>query len=160
VTKHAFSGAPTTLKEHREKGANLEVDVAYQYLTFFCEDDAKVADIGKRYEAGEMVTSEVKAELIRCLQALVRKHQAAREKVTEAEIDYFMSTSKFGVNLPYGTRTAPPAKEKKPAATGQAAVQSYLAQHDIEGMLQAALNNLAKEMPPDPKAFLAQAFKR
>jgi tryptophanyl-tRNA synthetase len=29
ITKYAFSGGGATMKEHREKGANLEVDVPY-----------------------------------------------------------------------------------------------------------------------------------
>ena len=33
------------MKEHREFGGNTEVDVAYQYLTFFMEDDEKLAHI-------------------------------------------------------------------------------------------------------------------
>ena len=42
VNRHAFSGGQATAEEQREKGANLEVDVAYQYLRFFMEDDAEV----------------------------------------------------------------------------------------------------------------------
>ena len=42
VTKYAFSGGRGTLAEHRALGANLEVDVAYQYLRFFMEDDAEL----------------------------------------------------------------------------------------------------------------------
>ena len=83
------------LKEHREQGANIEVDVAYQYLTFFLEDDEKLAQIGKDYAAGRITTGEVKATLIEVLQALVARHQEARAKVTEEEVDYFMSQAKF-----------------------------------------------------------------
>ena len=42
VTKYAFSGGRATLAEHRELGANLDVDVSYQYLRFFMEDDAEL----------------------------------------------------------------------------------------------------------------------
>jgi len=42
VNRHAFSGGQATAEEQRLKGANLEVDVAYQYLRFFMEDDAEV----------------------------------------------------------------------------------------------------------------------
>ena len=45
IKKFAFSGGGKTLEEHREKGANLEVDIPYQYLTFFLEDDEKLEDI-------------------------------------------------------------------------------------------------------------------
>lgn len=40
IKKFAFSGGGATLEEHREKGANLEVDVPFIYLGFFLEDDA------------------------------------------------------------------------------------------------------------------------
>ena len=39
INKYAFSGGRQTVEEHREKGADLEVDVPYQYLTFFLDDD-------------------------------------------------------------------------------------------------------------------------
>ena len=39
ASRYAFSGGRETLEEHREKGGNADVDVAYQYLTFFMEDD-------------------------------------------------------------------------------------------------------------------------
>lgn len=44
------SGGQETLELQRELGANLEVDVAYQYLTYFLEDDEELADIGRRYK--------------------------------------------------------------------------------------------------------------
>lgn len=45
INKFAFSGGGATLEEHREKGGNPDVDVPFQYLTFFLEDDAKLAQI-------------------------------------------------------------------------------------------------------------------
>lgn len=42
INKHAFSGGGATLKEHKENGANLEVDIPYHYLRFFLEDDEKL----------------------------------------------------------------------------------------------------------------------
>lgn len=47
VNKHAFSGGQATIEEHREKGGNCDVDIAYQYLTFFLEDDEKLEQIRK-----------------------------------------------------------------------------------------------------------------
>ena len=35
INKYALSGGGNTLEEHRKNGANIEVDVAYQYLTYF-----------------------------------------------------------------------------------------------------------------------------
>ena len=125
-----------------------------------------MADIGRRYKAGEMGTSEVKKELVNVLQDLVRKHQEARKRVTEEEIDYFMSTAKFGGSREGGYTSKKKKAAAAPVASGasstqkQAEVQSYLDSHNIQGMVQAALENLAKEMPPDPRAFLAQTFQR
>jgi tryptophanyl-tRNA synthetase len=38
----SFSGGAKSLEEHRAKGANLDIDVPYQYLTFFLDDDEKL----------------------------------------------------------------------------------------------------------------------
>ena len=45
INKYAFSGGRDTKEEHQKYGGNTEVDVSYQYLTFFLEDDAKLAEI-------------------------------------------------------------------------------------------------------------------
>ena len=34
-----------TVEEHREKGGNCDVDIAFQYLTFFLEDDERLDEI-------------------------------------------------------------------------------------------------------------------
>ena len=34
-----------TVEEHREKGGDCEVDIAFQYLTFFLEDDQRLEEI-------------------------------------------------------------------------------------------------------------------
>jgi tryptophanyl-tRNA synthetase len=39
VNRYAFSGGRETVEEHREKGGNPDVDVSFQYLQFFLEDD-------------------------------------------------------------------------------------------------------------------------
>jgi tryptophanyl-tRNA synthetase len=59
INKYAFSGGGATLEEHRANGANLEVDVPWKYLNFFMEDDAKLANIGREYGAGRMLTGEL-----------------------------------------------------------------------------------------------------
>jgi tryptophanyl-tRNA synthetase len=46
VTSHAFSGGQETVEEHRRLGGDTEVDVSYQYLTFFLEDDEELERIG------------------------------------------------------------------------------------------------------------------
>jgi tryptophanyl-tRNA synthetase len=45
INKYAFSGGQATTEEHREKGGDPDVDVAFQYLTFFLESDEELAKI-------------------------------------------------------------------------------------------------------------------
>ena len=45
INKYAFSGGGATVEEHKEKGGNCDVDISYQYLSFFMEDDERLAEI-------------------------------------------------------------------------------------------------------------------
>lgn len=45
MNKYAFSGGRDTVEDHRKYGGDVTVDIAYQYLTFFLEDDEKLAQI-------------------------------------------------------------------------------------------------------------------
>lgn len=47
INKYAFSGGGATVEEHKEKGGNCDVDVSFQYLTFFMEDDDRLEEIRK-----------------------------------------------------------------------------------------------------------------
>ncbi|OXB71634.1 UNVERIFIED_CONTAM: hypothetical protein H355_011462 [Colinus virginianus] len=90
INKYAFSGGQATHEEQRTKGANLEIDVPFHYLTFLMEDDEKLRDIGEKYGSGEMQTGEVKAILIDLLQKLVKEHQERRAAVTDDVVRRFM----------------------------------------------------------------------
>ena len=86
------------------------------------------------------------------LQALVRAHQEKRAAVTEAEIDHFMSLSKFSA-APVGNSTSAP-QQRSPAE-----VEAYLKKHNVTEMLNRALADLVAEMPADPKEVLSRHFK-
>jgi hypothetical protein len=47
INKHGFSGGRETEEEHRKYGGDTEVDVAYQYLSFFLDDDDELKTIGE-----------------------------------------------------------------------------------------------------------------
>lgn len=72
-------------------GANLDVDISYQWLRFFMQDDARLEEIGRDYGAGRLLTGQVKAELVGVLAAMVERHQAARAAVSDAVVDAFMT---------------------------------------------------------------------
>jgi len=100
VKKYAYSGGGATLEEHREKGANLDVDIPYQYLTFFLEDDEKLEEIKQKYGKGEMLTSEVKKVLIEVLSKLITEHQQKRAKITTEDVRAFMKIRQIKVDVP------------------------------------------------------------
>ncbi len=89
IKKYAFSGGRETIKEHREKGGNPDVDVSYQWLTFFEEDDKKLEKIYHDYKSGALLTGELKQILIDKLTKFLKHHQAEREKAKK-KIDKFI----------------------------------------------------------------------
>lgn len=42
INSNAFSGGGRTKEEQIEFGANLEIDIPYNYLKFFLEDDERL----------------------------------------------------------------------------------------------------------------------
>lgn len=57
INKHAFSGGGATVEEHRANGGKPEVDVAYQYLSFFLEDDEELQKIHDVSSACKILTN-------------------------------------------------------------------------------------------------------
>ncbi|KAL8278449.1 hypothetical protein RQP46_009139 [Phenoliferia psychrophenolica] len=94
INKYAFSGGGATLEEHREKGGNPDVDVAFQYLTFFLEDDDELAAIDKAYRAGTLTTGDLKAKTITLIQAFVKDFQERKAAVTEDVVKSFMDPNR------------------------------------------------------------------
>ena len=47
VNRHGFSGGKETEEEHRKYGGDPDVDVAYQYLTFFLDDDEEIKTLAE-----------------------------------------------------------------------------------------------------------------
>ncbi len=90
INRFAFSGGQETVEEHRKKGGNVDVDVSFQYLKmFFEEDDSKLIEIQELYESGEMLSGELKAYLIDKINAFLKEHQARRKKA-KSKIKDFM----------------------------------------------------------------------
>jgi tryptophanyl-tRNA synthetase len=90
VNKYAFSGGKVSEAEHREQGGDTDVDVAYQYLTFFLEDDAELERIKIAYQKGELLTGELKALCIAELEKYVLGFQERRSVIDDAVIDSYM----------------------------------------------------------------------
>ncbi|XP_062578677.1 tryptophan--tRNA ligase, cytoplasmic-like [Saccostrea cucullata] len=100
INKYAFSGGGATVEEHKTKGGNCEVDVSYQYLTFFMEDDQRLEEIRMAYTSGELMTGSLKKELIDILQKMVGEHRQRREAVTDEIVRQFMKPRKLKYDYP------------------------------------------------------------
>lgn len=87
----SFSGGQATKEEQERLGANVSVDVACQYLTFFMEDDEKLAQILKDYAAGKLLSGQVKKILIDLLQPMIAQIQQVRSKISSQVLDEFMN---------------------------------------------------------------------
>lgn len=95
INKYAFSGGGDTVELHKLNGGNCEIDVSYQYLRFFLEDDNRLEELKKTYTSGELLTGYLKKELIEVLQKLVANHQEKRKLVTDEMIAEFMKPRKL-----------------------------------------------------------------
>lgn len=91
INRYAFSGGQDTAEKQRALGADLEVDVSYEYLRFFLEDDEELARIGNDYKTGKLLTGEVKARLIEVLSPMVAEHQKRRAEVTNEVVKAYMN---------------------------------------------------------------------
>ncbi|CCG81427.1 Tryptophanyl-tRNA synthetase,cytoplasmic [Taphrina deformans PYCC 5710] len=94
INKHAFSGGGDTLELHRANGGNPDVDVPFQYLTFFMEDDDRLAELKAGYLKGEVLTGEMKKECIAVLQDFVGSFQKRRSEVTDDVLKHYMDPNR------------------------------------------------------------------
>jgi len=84
IMKYAFSGGQATAELQRKLGADLSVDVPYQWLYyFFEEDDEKIKKIGEEYSTGRILTGEIKEYLADKLNRFLEEHRSRREEAKE-----------------------------------------------------------------------------
>lgn len=118
INKYAFSGGRETVEEHREKGGDPDVDVSYQYLKYFMEDDEELQNVYDKYKKGEMLTGELKALCIKHLQDYVKEFQELRAKVTDEMVQDFMKTRPLDTCT--GNPNAPVTLPLRPKGSGDA----------------------------------------
>ncbi|AGO11882.1 AaceriADR117Wp [[Ashbya] aceris (nom. inval.)] len=95
INKYAFSGGQVSIEDHRKYGGNPDVDVAYQYLSFFKDDDEFLKKCYDDYKSGELLSGEMKKLCIETLQEFVKNFQERRAKVDDATLDAFMKPHKL-----------------------------------------------------------------
>lgn len=80
INKYAFSGGQATIEEHKKKGGNPEIDVSFQYLKhFFEDDDEKLNQLEKDYKSGKLLSGEMKNYAIEKISEFLKEHQKRRE---------------------------------------------------------------------------------
>ncbi|KAF2458549.1 hypothetical protein BDY21DRAFT_385081 [Lineolata rhizophorae] len=109
INKYAFSGGRETAEEQRQLGGNPDVDVAFQYLSFFTDDDDELKFIEEAYRKGEMLTGELKKKCILKLQDFIGASQTRRAFIDDAVLDEFMTVRP----LVWGTKKADANGETK-----------------------------------------------
>jgi tryptophanyl-tRNA synthetase len=82
------------VEEHRRLGGRTNVDVSYQYLTYFLEDDERLREIREQYESGEMLTGELKKIAITEIWGYIGKFQQRRARITDDVLNAFMDSTR------------------------------------------------------------------
>lgn len=95
INKYAFSGGKDTVEEHREEGGNPDIDISYQYLTFFEEDDKKLEQIYTDYKSGKLLSGELKTILIEKINTFLAEHQKRRGVARKALHKYIAKPEEF-----------------------------------------------------------------
>ena len=81
INKYAFSGGAPTLKEHKEKGGNPDIDVSFQWLKYLFESsDKKLETLEQNYKSGKLLSGELKSILIEKINKFLSQHKKKKEK--------------------------------------------------------------------------------
>ena len=81
--KRAYSGGQSTVEEHRRLGGNPDVDVAYQYMMYFFEDDDDfLQSVNADYRSGKILAGEMKQL---CIDRAVEWFEEMNEKRSSSE---------------------------------------------------------------------------
>ncbi|KXS14845.1 Tryptophanyl-tRNA synthetase, cytoplasmic [Gonapodya prolifera JEL478] len=94
INRFAFSGGKDDIESHRRLGGDTDVDVSFQYLKFFLEDDEELERIRVAYRSGAMLTGELKKLCAEEVGKVVQDFQERRKKVTDDIVRKFMDSSR------------------------------------------------------------------
>jgi len=97
--RYAFSGGGATVEEHRLNGGNCDVDISFKYLSFFLEEDDKLEEIRQAYSSGQLLTGDLKKELVTRLQKIIADHQERRKAISDEIVAQYMTPRKLNFPL-------------------------------------------------------------
>jgi len=103
VMKYAFSGGQPTIEEHRKIGGNPDIDVSFQWLKiFFEQDDKKLKEIEEGYRTGKLLTGELKQIVVDKINLFLSEHRKKRENV---DVNKYMYSGELAKRMWGKTRT-------------------------------------------------------
>ncbi|MEM0130128.1 MAG: tryptophan--tRNA ligase [Thermoplasmatales archaeon] len=89
IVKYAYSGGQATAELQRKLGADLNVDVPYQWLFYLFEDnDEEIRRIAEEYSSGRMLTGEVKKLLASKVSIFLEEHKKKKENARDRYSKY------------------------------------------------------------------------
>nr|CAG8485601.1 905_t:CDS:10 [Entrophospora candida] len=94
INKYAFSGGGDTSELHKLHGGNPDIDVAYQYLRVFLNNDEELDNLYKTYKSGELMTNELKAVCIKVIQEFVGDFQKRKSEISDELVRQFMDSNR------------------------------------------------------------------
>lgn len=91
IIKYAFSGGQDTKEKHQKLGGNTDIDIPFQWLRHFLEDDEELERIRVAYSSGKMLTMEIKKICANVVTSLILEHQTRCKDVTIDTVNKFYS---------------------------------------------------------------------
>jgi tryptophanyl-tRNA synthetase len=93
--RKAYSGGQSTIEEHRRLGGNPDVDVAYQYMMYFFEDDdSYLAELNSDYRNGKILAGEMKQICVDKATEWMTNHIELRDQTNHLVGEFLASDSK------------------------------------------------------------------
>jgi tryptophanyl-tRNA synthetase len=83
----SFSGGQKSLDEHRKKGGNPYVDVAFLYLKYLFLEPKESEKLAMEYKSGKLMTSEMKAKFSEHVLKFIKDFQLRLKKIKDEDVD-------------------------------------------------------------------------
>jgi len=95
INKYAFSGGRDTIEEHKKLGGDCDVDISFQFLRYFLDDDDQLEMIRQSYSTGQMLSGELKAKAVEVVQGVIAILQQNRRSVNDETVVEFSRPRKL-----------------------------------------------------------------
>ncbi|WP_254544957.1 tryptophan--tRNA ligase [Halomarina pelagica] len=82
IRRYAYSGGQSNIEAHREQGGNPTIDVSYQFLAYFFEEnDERLERLAREYRDGSLLSGELKEIAATQIADFLENHQGRRSQL-------------------------------------------------------------------------------